>query len=59
MNHQRGPRPVAPSGYPNQYSTNAFVLTPGVHPQYQHRPASFPYGQSQVIFTTKKINCVS
>ncbi|PKK72158.1 hypothetical protein RhiirC2_710595 [Rhizophagus irregularis] len=49
MNHQRGPRPVAPSGYPNQYSTNAFVLTPGVHPQYQHRPASFPYGQSQYI----------
>ncbi|RIA81075.1 hypothetical protein C1645_576186 [Glomus cerebriforme] len=48
MNSQRTPRPVAPSGYPNQYSQNAFVLTPGVHPQYQ-RPASYPYGQSQYI----------
>jgi SWI/SNF-related matrix-associated actin-dependent regulator of chromatin subfamily D len=49
MNLQKNQRPVAPTGYPSQYPSNAFVMTPGVAPQYQYRPASYPYGQSQYI----------
>jgi hypothetical protein len=59
MNLQKNQRPVAPTGYPSQYPSNAFVMTPGVAPQYQYRPASYPYGQSQVSFKIEDNQLIS